>query len=68
MCISIREKTSGENVIKKWKHNSETNILEVEMKQPCEQGKLYMLTMAINYKNYAAAGGYESAKTRQKKR
>lgn len=40
--------------IKKWNHDSSTNILEIETNQNCKQSKVYQLNIFVVYKNYGA--------------
>jgi hypothetical protein len=51
--LSFTQKFASENEILKWKHDSETNILDVEMSKNCVPSRMYSLHMTITYKNYA---------------
>lgn len=49
----------GENQIKKWKHDLETNILEIETTRSCSLSSVYELKLTISYKNYGTMQIYE---------
>ena len=57
MFLSMR---SNENVslmdfeVKKWNHDSTTNILEIQLNKKCIQGHEYKLNIFISYKNYGS--------------
>lgn len=38
--------------VKKWNHDSTTNILEIQTNQNCKQGQIYQLNIFIAYRNY----------------
>jgi hypothetical protein len=40
--------------IKKWNHDSSTNILEIQLNKKCTQNREYKLNLFISYKNYGS--------------
>ena len=50
-----------DNQIKKWKHDLESNILEIETVRSCIKSSIYELKLAIIYKNYGTVHTYEKS-------
>ena len=40
--------------IKKWNHDSTTNLLEIEINKNCTLGKEFKMNIFISYKNYGS--------------
>lgn len=55
----VREGESKHDIIK-WKHDLETNVLEVEMARACSMSSIYILSLNIAYKNYGIIQTYET--------
>ena len=53
--------SENENQIKKWKHDLESNILEIETVRNCSVSTSYMLKMSILYKNYGTVHSYKTS-------
>ena len=40
--------------VKKWNHDSSTNVLEIHLSQKCTQGQAYKMNLFVSYKNYGS--------------
>ena len=40
--------------VKKWNHDSTTNILEIQLNKKCIQSHEYKLNIFVSYKNYGS--------------
>jgi hypothetical protein len=48
------DKSDANFEVKKWNHDSTTNILEIQLNKKCVQSHEYKLNIFVSYKNYGS--------------